>query len=103
MSNVDTKKFIISIKTSQKWKDDYTNELIRKLTEMIPQIEISRNGNNLEIVAPELLSKRIIKLRLKKFLHQKGLKTDFRPISKKIDGNEGYMIIDRKIMELSYY
>jgi len=102
----ETKTITISIKasgTTSKWKDEYTNDLMRSISEMLPQVDINRKGNDLELTTPLHLSNRTIKLRIKKFLHQKGLKDKFRPISYKTDDKVGYMVLEKKIIELSYY
>ncbi|MHA1195742.1 MAG: hypothetical protein ACTSRH_08685 [Promethearchaeota archaeon] len=103
MEEGEIKKLFVKIKTHPKWKDEYTNELARALEEMIPQLEISRSGNELEISAPLSTSKSAIKLRLKKFLHKKKLTGTFRPISQKTDDQEGFLIIEKKTAELAYY
>ena len=48
----ETKTITINVKlsgTSTKWKDDYTNELMRTLAEMLPHVEVNRKGNELEL------------------------------------------------------
>lgn len=103
MSYFETKQLIIEVKELSFEKDQHVNDLERFLTEQLPQIEISRNGNELEVKMPIKLSKRVLKLRIKKFLYQKGLNDKFRPISyKKIDSN-GYMVKRKKVIELTYY
>jgi hypothetical protein len=52
---------------------------------------------------PEKLSRRVLKLRIKKFLYKKGLNKDFRPISLKTEDKEGYTIKEKKMIDLSYY
>jgi len=102
----ETKTITINIKasgTTSKWKDEYTNDLMRSISEMLPHIDVNRKGNELELTTPLNLSNRTIKLRIKKFLHQKGLKDKFRPISYKTDDKAGYMVLEKKIIELSYY
>ncbi|MHA1105116.1 MAG: 60S ribosomal protein L22 [Promethearchaeota archaeon] len=102
----ETKTITINIKasgTTSKWKDEYTNDLMRAISEMLPHIDVNRKGNELELTAPPNFSNRTIKLRIKKFLHQKGLKDKFRPVSYKADDKTGYMVIEKKIIELSYY
>jgi len=106
MSKTDTKTLIIYLRASEtttKWKEDYTNELVRLISEMLPLVNVNRNGNQLEIETPNKFSKRILKLRIKKFLHQKNLKEDFRAVSYNTPEIDGYQIIEKKIVELSYY
>ena len=106
MSNPDTKSYVIYIRASEtttKWKEDFTNELTRLISEMLPLVDVKRNGNRIEIETPSNFSKRTLKLRVKKFLHQKNLKEDFRVVSYNTSEVEGYQIIEKKIIELSYY
>ncbi len=103
MSEVDTKELIINIKELSIEKEQYVDDLLRFLEEQLPQIELSRNGNQLEIVMPIKLSKRAIKLRLKKFLYRKNLNEKYRPISYNTSKNQGYMIKEKKVLELTYY
>lgn len=103
MSKVDTKEIIINIKDLSIEKEQYVEDLLRFLKEQLPQIELSRSGNELEIVMPITLSKRAIKLRLKKFLYRKNLNEKYRPISYNTSKNQGYMIKEKKVLELTYY
>ena len=76
---------------------------MRFLSEALPQIHLERNGFEVNITAPKKLSKRAIKLRLKKYLYKKGLNNDYRPIAVKDVEKDGFMIKEKKMIELSYY
>ena len=71
--------------------------------ESLPQLKVTREGNEIDVIMPEKLSKRVIRLRIKKFLYKKGIDNDFRPISLKTADKDGYTIKEKKILELSYY
>ncbi len=103
MSEVDTKEIYINIKDLSFLKEEYVEDLLRFLEEQLPQIELSRNGNELEIVMPLKLSKRAVKLRIKKFLYRKNLNEKYRPISYNTSKKQGYMIKEKKVLELTYY
>lgn len=103
MSNRETKRFLIDVKELSLEKEQHVEDLLRFLTEQLPQIELSRSANELELTIPQKMSKRALKLRIKKFLHQKNIKDQFRPISYKTADSEGYRIKQKKIMEFSYY
>ena len=60
-------------------------------------------GNEIEIMVPIQTSKRVIRLRLKKFLYKKNLDEDYRPISYKDAQKDGYMVKKKKIYEFTYY
>ena len=103
MSENGTKELTIEVKDLSIEKEQHVDDLLRFLEEQLPQIEISRSGNEVEVVMPESMSNRTIKLRLKKFLHRKNLTEKFRPISYKSTDNQGYMIKEKRTLELTYY
>ncbi len=103
MSEYDTKELTIEVKELSVEKEQHVDDLLRFLEEQLPQIEISRSGNEIEVVMPQQMSRRAIKLRIKKFLHRKNLTEKFRPISYKTSDNQGYMIKERRSLELTYY
>jgi hypothetical protein len=104
MSKGDTKIILVDIKDLVNFgKEQYATDLTRFLSEMLPQIDINRNGNELEISMPEKLSKRVIRLRIRKFLHQNKLYDEFRPISITSADMNGYRIKQKKTIEITYY
>jgi hypothetical protein len=103
MSKTETKQLTIELKELIFEKDQYATDLVRFLNEQLPNIEISRNGNQLEVIMPERLSKRAVKLRIKKFLYKKGLNDKFRTISYKTNEFDGYRVKRKKVIELTYY
>ena len=103
MSENDTKEITIEVKELSVEKEQHVDDLLRFLEEQLPQIEISRSGNEIEVVMPQQMPRRAIKLRIKKFLHRKNLTEKFRPISYKTTDNQGYMIKERRSLELTYY
>lgn len=103
MSENDTKELTIVVKDLSIEKEQLVDDLLRFLEEQLPQIELSRSGSEVGIVMPSDMSRRAIKLRIKKFLHRKNLTEKFRPISYKTSDNQGYMIKERKTLELTYY
>ena len=103
MSENDTKELTIVVKDLSIEKEQLVDDLLRFLEEQLPQIELSRSGNEVGVVMPSDMSRRAIKLRIKKFLHRKNLTEKFRPISYKTSDNQGYMIKERKTLELTYY
>ncbi|MCK4284793.1 MAG: hypothetical protein KAX18_01270 [Candidatus Lokiarchaeota archaeon] len=103
MSDVESKEITIFVKDLSFKNDQHVVDLIRYLAEALPQINLDRDGNELNVLLPINLSKRALKLRIKKFLHKKGLYKDYRPISYKAADKEGYLIKEKKIIDLSYY
>ena len=103
MSENDTKKLTIFVKELSIEKEQHVDDLLRFLEEQLPQIELSRSGSEVEVIMPSDMSSRVIKLRIKKFLHRKNLTEKFRPISHKSSDNQGYMIKEKRTLELTYY
>jgi hypothetical protein len=99
----ETKKLFINIKDLSFRSDYFVDDLIRYLSEALPQINIIRNVNELELEVPINLSKRIIRLRIRKYLYKKRLDGDFRPISYIDPDKDGYIIKEKKIVEFTYY
>ncbi|GAH44357.1 unnamed protein product [marine sediment metagenome] len=103
MSEDNTKELTIDVKDLSIEKEQYIEDLLRFLEEQLPQIEISRNGNSIELIMPKKMSNRVIKLRLKKFLHRKNLTEKYRPISYNDSEIKGYRIKEKRTLELTYY
>ncbi|MHA2035417.1 MAG: hypothetical protein ACW98X_03225 [Promethearchaeota archaeon] len=103
MSEVENKTITIFVKDLSFKSDQHVVDLVRFLAEALPQISLDRDGNELNVSLPQNLSRRALRLRIKKFLYKKGLNKDFRPISHKSSGKEGYTIKEKKIIDLSYY
>ena len=103
MSQEKSKVMNINVKDLSFKNEQHVLDLIRFLSEGLPQINLERDGNDVNVEMPIGLSKRALKLRIKKFLYKKGLNNDFRPISHKSIDSEGYIVKEKKIVELSYY
>ncbi len=104
MSKDDTRTIILDVKDLINFgKEQYANDLTRFLAEMLPQIEITRNANELEIIMPKKLSKRTVRLRIRKFLHQNGLYDEYRPIAINSSDKDGYVVKQKKSIEITYY
>ncbi|MHA2006041.1 MAG: 60S ribosomal protein L22 [Promethearchaeota archaeon] len=102
MSEVN-KSFTINVKDLSFKNDQHVVDMVRYIAEALPQIDITRDGNEINVEMPVEISKRVLRLRIKKFLYKKGLNKDFRPISFKSTDKEGYTVKEKKIIELSYY
>jgi len=102
-SDTDSKQIFLNIKDLSFKSEQYVVDLIRYLNESLPQLQITREAMELEIMAPIKLSKRVIKLRIKKFLYRKKINGEYRPISMRDVEKDGYIIKEKKMIELSYY
>ena len=103
MSGATTKPIVINAKELSFKNDQLVDDLLRFLLETLPQLKADRNGTDIEIEMPIKLSKRVVRLRIKKFLYKKGIDNDFRPISLQTADKDGYTVKEKKILELSYY
>jgi len=103
LSEDNTKELTIDVKDLSIEKEQHIEDLLRFLEEQLPQIEISRSGNSIELIMPSEMSNRVIKLRLKKFLNRKNLKEKYRPISYNSSEIQGYRIKEKRTLELTYY
>ena len=103
MSEDESKTITLFVKDLSFKSDQHVVDLIRYLSEALPQINLDRDGNEINVSLPTNLSRRAVRLRIKKFLYKKGLNNDFRPISYKSTDKEGYSIKEKKIIDLSYY
>ena len=103
MSEEKSKMITINVRDLSFKDDKKVEDLIRYLAETLPQINLNRDGNKIEVEMPIKLSKRAIRLRIKKYLYKKGLHEDFRPISLKSADTDGYTVKEKKIIQLSYY
>ena len=103
MSRVNIKKIFINVRDLSFKSEQVVVDLIRYLAEQLPQVELVRNGNEVEITVPNKMSKKVIRLRIKKYLYRKGLTDEFRPISFKNNEKNGYTVKEKKAIQLSYY
>jgi hypothetical protein len=103
MSEEKNKLITINVKDLSFKSDQHVVDLVRFLAEALPQIDLNRDGNEINVEMPLDLSKRALRLRIKKYLYKKGLNKDFRPISLKTADKEGFTVKEKKIIELSYY
>ena len=99
----ETKTLYVNVKDLSFKSEQYIDDLMQFIVEQIPHLDVNREGNELEITMPSDLSKRAIKLRIKKFLYKKDLKDDYRPIAYREDERDGYTIKERKKFEFTYY
>ncbi len=100
---IELRKIYLKVNDLSYKDDSLVVDLVRFLQEKLASIQIERNGNELEISAPLSMSKKIIKLRVRKFLYKNNLKENFRPISYKNDEKDGYEIHEKKQVEFTYY
>ena len=99
----DTTVYYINIKDLSFKSEHFVIDLMRYLSEALPQINVVRYGHELEIETPTTLSKRAIKLRIKKYLYRKKINNEFRPIAFIDPDKDGYIVKEKKIFAISYY
>jgi hypothetical protein len=90
----ETQEFRVDVSKLTLKMEKYIDSLGRFIMEHIPNTDVTRDGNVLKVKAPQNMSKRILNLRVSKFLYQSGLKDSYRVVSmQKADGN-GYQILE---------
>ncbi len=94
---IETKDYLLD--TSTKFslsKDIYIDQIKKYLEQNIkPKCKISKDGNKLNISVPITVSKKMLKMRMNKYLYTAGLKTEYRIITLNSDKGEGYKIIEK--------
>ena len=99
----DNKIYYINIKDLSFKSEHFVIDLMRYLSEILPQIRLERFGNEIEIETPRSMSKRAIKLRIKKYLYKNKINNDFRPISYIDPDKEGYVVKEKRAFDFTYY
>ncbi|MHA1148427.1 MAG: hypothetical protein ACTSR8_09290 [Promethearchaeota archaeon] len=99
----DTKIVTVKVKDLGIRSEQIIVDLVRFIAEQLPQADLKRIGNEIEITLPVKTSKRAIRLRIKKFLYKKNLDEEFRPISYKEAQKDGYMVKEKKTYQFTYY
>ena len=84
---VDVAKFSLG-------KEKYVDNLSQFLQEHVQDCKCEKSGNVLKLSTPANITKRMVRLRLERFIYQAGLKNSYRAIAKA--GNpSAYQIMDR--------
>ena len=81
-----------------KWvpgKEKYIGQLMQFLDEQITGAKSTKDGNLITVSLPTTISKKMLKLRINKFLYQAGLKTDYRLIALAKKDVSGFRIFTR--------
>ncbi|MHA1720725.1 MAG: hypothetical protein ACTSWX_11070 [Promethearchaeota archaeon] len=85
---VNTSKLSIS-------QEKYIDQMIQFISENLKVSEVSKDGNKVNVILPVSITKRMLKLRLNRFLYQSGLKSEFKIISMLNEGKQGYKFMER--------
>ena len=92
---IETVEYIFDVSKIALKKNKYITQSEQYIEENIANSKISKDGNILKINVPITFSKKMLKLRLNKFIYTAGLKEDFRLISLVNDKGNGFQIMDR--------
>jgi hypothetical protein len=76
-------------------QEKYINQIGQFVEENIPSSSARKDGNILDITVPVAITKRMLRLRVNKFLYQSGLKAQYRLVSLVTNEATGYQIIER--------
>lgn len=92
----DLKTYQLDVsKISTLKKANYTEQIMQYLDENIPTSEISKEGNVVKINVPISLSKKFLKLRIKKYIYQAGLKDEFKIVALPKGEVPGFQVLER--------
>ena len=92
---IETIDYIVDVAKLGLKKDKYIEQAKQYVEENIVNSKVSKDGNTLNVNVPKPVSKKMLKLRLNKFLYNAGLKEDFRLISLVSEKGNGFQIMDR--------
>ncbi|MHA1611078.1 MAG: hypothetical protein ACTSYU_03410 [Promethearchaeota archaeon] len=76
-------------------KEKYIEQVMQYLEENIESSEIVKEGNMVNINVPLSISKKYIKIRIKKYLYQAGLKEEFKIVALPKGEVSGFKILNR--------
>ncbi|TFH29257.1 MAG: hypothetical protein E4G98_04155 [Promethearchaeota archaeon] len=76
-------------------KEKYIEQVMQFLEEKISASEIAKEGNMVNINVPTSISKKFLKLRIKKYLYQAGLKSEFKIVALPKGEASGFQILNR--------
>ena len=76
-------------------KEKYVTQLMQFLDEHIAGSESGKEGNIITVNVPPAVNKKMLKLRLNKFLYQSGLKQEYRLIALSKKDVSGFQIYTR--------
>ena len=92
---IETIEYIVDTAKLGLKKEKYIDQTRQYVEENIANSKVSKNGSILNINVPKNVSKKMLKLRLNKYLYNAGLKEDFRLISLVSEKGNGFQIMDR--------
>jgi hypothetical protein len=84
---VDISKFTLSM-------EKYVDSMGRFVMEHLPKTDVVRDGNMLKIKTPLNVSKKMVNLRVSKFIYQSGLKANWKLVALTPSQGNGYQIIE---------
>lgn len=76
-------------------KEKHIEQIMQYLEENVPDSKISKDGNLVKIEVPISISKKVLKLRIKKYIYQAGLKDEFKLVALPKGETSGFQILSR--------
>lgn len=92
---IETHEFTLDVSKLTLTKEKYIDQIGQYIQEHIPKTSITRDGNMLTIKVPTETDKRLLRLRITKFLYQSGLKSGYKVVSWIGGKGNGYQILER--------
>jgi len=92
---IETHEFMLDVSKLTLTKEKYIDQIGQYVQEHVPKSSITRDGNVLNIKVPKETEKRLLRMRITKFLYQSGLKNSFKIVSWIGGKGNGYQILER--------
>ncbi len=92
---VESSLFQLDVSKISVLKEKYIEQIMQYLEENVASSEIAKEGNMVNINVPPSISKKFLKLRIKKYLYQAGLKEEFKIVALPKGEVPGFQILNR--------
>ncbi|MCF2138419.1 MAG: hypothetical protein K9W44_00020 [Candidatus Lokiarchaeota archaeon] len=92
---VELNLFHLDVSKISAMKEKHIEQIMQYLEENVPDSKISKDGNLVKIEVPISISKKVLKLRIKKYIYQAGLKDEFKLVALPKGETSGFQILSR--------
>ncbi|MHA1777597.1 MAG: hypothetical protein DRO88_03620 [Promethearchaeia archaeon] len=90
---VELALFHLDVSKISGMKEKHIEQLMQYLEESIAESKISKDGSTVKIEVLPTVSKKVIKLRVKKYIYQAGLKDEFKVVALPKGDVPGFQIL----------
>ncbi|WP_457559673.1 hypothetical protein [Candidatus Harpocratesius sp.] len=92
---VELNLFHLDVSKISAMKEKHIEQIMQYLEENVPDSKITKDGNLVKIEVPISISKKVLKLRIKKYIYQAGLKDEFKIVALPKGETSGFKILSR--------